>query len=676
MADIPASARTKAVLPLSPDYTSAKFERDGDKDWFRVSLQKGINYAFSSKITGTPSSDDYAFMSFQLRNPSGKVVRTGGGADNYDGYQFGFEYRPSATGVYFLEAIGEGAADYGIRAARDAAPDLRTTAEIEIGETNEVSIFYAGDIDVYRVDLIGGETYDFAAAADDGGVGLSLLASDGDVLVPSGGGTIEGFEAPTSGRYFLRAVDDQDTWSYEYTISAALAGDEPGPQVIRLTEGDDQYDDSGDQPVTVFGLGGDDDIFAFNQGSVVDGGDGDDFLAGGKEARGGAGGDWIDIVADVTDGGPGDDRLDLFIPSRNQVTGGTGRDTFMVQNGGGPEDADVLIDFQPGEDVISFDQQVTFASGDTVEPWSFIGTQDFNDTRQIRYEAADGRTLIEADENGDGTGDYFLEIPRQVTLTSSDFRLGVPTGPGADSFAGTLYADAVDGLGGNDVLNGAAGIDVLDGGVGNDQLGGGTGRDDLRGWIGDDTILGGPGDDRVTGYDGADNVQGDAGDDEVFGDGDNDTARGGDGRDSVFGGAGADAVYGDSGNDLLAGGEGPPYGDDFQVADRLWGGAGNDTFLFVRNYGFGTLDAGADIIEDFVPGDVINVSEIDASQGTAGDQKFTFIGRQAFSDSRQLRVAREGGNTVVQGSTNLGTAPEFEVVVRGDVALAAGSFIL
>jgi hypothetical protein len=32
MADIPASARTKAVLPLSPDYPSAKFERDGDTD--------------------------------------------------------------------------------------------------------------------------------------------------------------------------------------------------------------------------------------------------------------------------------------------------------------------------------------------------------------------------------------------------------------------------------------------------------------------------------------------------------------------------------------------------------------------------------------------------------------------------------------------------------------------
>jgi hypothetical protein len=106
------------------------------------------------------------------------------------------------------------------------------------------------------------------------------------------------------------------------------------------------------------------------------------------------------------------------------------------------------------------------------------------------------------------------------------------------------------------------------------------------------------------------------------------------------------------------------------------GGPGDDTFFFASNYGFGGFDPDADIIEDFAPGDKIDLGEIDASQGAAGNQAFTFIGTQAFSGSRQLRVEREGGDTIVQGSTDIETSPEFKIVLSGNVALNAGSFVL
>ena len=61
------------------------------------------------------------------------------------------------------------------------------------------------------------------------------------------------------------------------------------------------------------------------------------------------------------------------------------------------------------------------------------------------------------------------------------------------------------------------------------------------------------------------------------------------------------------------------------------GGPGDDTFFFDDFYASGTLGDDADIIQDFAQGDLIDVSAIDASQGGAGDQRFTFIGNDAFS---------------------------------------------
>ena len=269
--------------------------------------------------------------------------------------------------------------------------------------------------------------------------------------------------------------------------------------MVRLTEGDDEFEEFDGPPRTVFGLGGDDDIFALSAGSIVDGGDGDDFLAAPREARGGPGGDWFQIVADVTNGGPGDDRIEFDPPSGKQVSGGTGRDTFVMLNGSSGRTGTSWSTSSLARTSSASTPWRRSPGGPSAEVWNFIGRQDFDDARQVRYETGGGETLIEADEDGDGTADFFFEIPREVTLQASDFRLGVPTGTGPDSFAGTPFADIVNGFAGDDDLRGAGGIDRLLGGEATTRWTVVPVATSSSTAVGTNTFLGGPGDDEVFG---------------------------------------------------------------------------------------------------------------------------------------------------------------------------------
>jgi Ca2+-binding RTX toxin-like protein len=139
-------------------------------------------------------------------------------------------------------------------------------------------------------------------------------------------------------------------------------------------------------------------------------------------------------------------------------------------------------------------------------------------------DGADTIVRIDYDGNGPGTGEtYTRDIIRLVNVTASqlvaeNFAGWAPNGtaPLAVTIGGTagddrLFAGAVDstldGLAGNDTLLGSGGDETLDGGTGSDMLDGGDGNDLLRGGDGDDvitdirgndTVLGGAGDDEIT----------------------------------------------------------------------------------------------------------------------------------------------------------------------------------
>ena len=278
---------------------------------------------------------------------------------------------------------------------------------------------------------------------------------------------------------------------------------------------------------------------------------------------------------------------------------------------------------------------------------------------------------------------------------------------GDDVVIGSDYRDELQGFDGDDAIGGYAGDDRLDGGLGDDYLEGGTGRDVLIGGGGHDVLNGGSGADWLYGgagldladyYDsaaavtvnlgtgtgrgghaagdvlaGIEDVDGSAYADVITGNGGGNWLAGGGGDDQLSGLGGADRLRGDAGNDVLNGGS----GDDRLIGgpgqDRLTGGAGADFFDFDRVTH--SSAARPDSIGDFVRGvDRIDLSGIDAdTDGTAGDQAFTFIGSRAFSGvDGQLRFA--GG--LVSGDTDGDRRADFSIAVDDVTTLAGSDFIL
>jgi serralysin len=169
----------------------------------------------------------------------------------------------------------------------------------------------------------------------------------------------------------------------------------------------------------------------------------------------------------------------------------------------------------------------------------------------------------------------------------------------------------------------------------------------LRGNMGiaRDTVIesfrSGSGDDRITGNDAANRIWGGDGDDRISGGQGADRLWGGDGRDELFGGAGEDRLSGGAGVDRLAGGE---------DRDVLSGGAGADVFRFTAETRVRTDrivgESGLPAFESAGPrwGDRIDLSAIDADQGTPGDQAFVLGGR----GPGRVWLEERGDVTIVQ----------------------------
>ena len=252
----------------------------------------------------------------------------------------------------------------------------------------------------------------------------------------------------------------------------------------------------------------------------------------------------------------------------------------------------------------------------------------------------DGRVGLDVMDGGNGIdtmdvsffgGSYVWDMATGITNFSpgGEFAFNFEnarTGAGADRITGNAASNNISLGAGNDFAFGADGNDVVFGGLGSDQLLGGNGNDLLLGEAGTDVLSGG---------DGFDNLQGGN---------DSDRLDGGAGNDTLFGGAGNDGVFGGLGNDLLVGGFGRDVNTGSVGFDRFDYNSVGESLPGVVN---------RDVITDFVgngifPGDVIDVSTIDANVFLLGNQAFRFIGALAFTAPGQLRYS--GG--VLQGSTD------------------------
>lgn len=269
-----------------------------------------------------------------------------------------------------------------------------------------------------------------------------------------------------------------------------------------------------------------------------------------------------------------------------------------------------------------------------------------------------------------------------------------------DHVFGTRLADTLVGLDGDDTLEGGPGGDTIEGGDGDDLVLGGAGDDDLDGGSGIDTVsfagagagltvqLGlpdpaaqGEGSDNLEGFEDAvgsrfgdtiggnglaNLLDGGAGDDTLDGLAGFDKLRGGGGDDTLGGGSGLDKLGGGDGDDLLRGG---------LQADQLTGGAGADRFQLL--FADSNAGLGVDLITDFAPGaDKIDVHEIDAVTGAAGDQDFRFVQGQTALEGC-IRFALIGADTVIFGNTDADADAEIRITLDGlHPNLSAHDFVL
>lgn len=138
----------------------------------------------------------------------------------------------------------------------------------------------------------------------------------------------------------------------------------------------------------------------------------------------------------------------------------------------------------------------------------YVADADAFDALAPGAKAADHFTYTVTDGNG-------LTSTATVDVTVTGIADGVTR-------TGTIFADTLNGTGGEDTLSGGWGNDTLNGLGGHDYLNGGLGNDKLDGGDGNDVL---------------------------FGDLGNDTLRGGNGTDILFGGLGDDSLYGGAGAD-------------------------------------------------------------------------------------------------------------------------------
>ena len=162
-------------------------------------------------------------------------------------------------------------------------------------------------------------------------------------------------------------------------------------------------------------------------------------------------------------------------------------------------------------------------------------------------------------------------------------------------------------------------------------------------------------------------INGTAGDDTLNGtvDGGDDD---GDGDDVISGAFGDDTLTGGNGADTITGGAG---------RDTMSGGADSDSFVFAGGDFGGATRAEADRITDFASGDRIDLSAVDASSLSGGDQAFTFLGTGDFTHSAgELRYEQINGNTYLSGDTNGDGLADFMIKLDGLHALSATDLIL
>jgi Ca2+-binding RTX toxin-like protein/subtilisin-like proprotein convertase family protein len=199
---------------------------------------------------------------------------------------------------------------------------------------------------------------------------------------------------------------------------------------------------------TLLGMGGNDTINGLDGNDTLNGGAGADLLSGG-----------------------GNNFNNIFdFDSVSDIGNGFGT-------------RDIIADFAQGFDKIDLaDIDAMTGTPGVLDHFTWLGTgAHTGQGATLRYAQSAGRTLIYGDVDGDGSGDFTIELTGVHPLLSSDFTdatIAAIQGTAGDDFMdGTFGSDVLLGVGGADSLFAFGGEDTLDGGAGADGLFGGADAD-------------------------------------------------------------------------------------------------------------------------------------------------------------------------------------------------------
>ena len=173
---------------------------------------------------------------------------------------------------------------------------------------------------------------------------------------------------------------------------------------------------------------------------------------------------------------------------------------------------------------------------------------------------------------------------------------------------------------------------------------------------------------------------GNANDNTMQGNGGANTLDGLQGDDTLIGGGGNDVLLGGTGDDLIRGQGGADTLQSGAETDILIGGLNNDVFDF--NVAAHSVQGSRDTIRagdgavafqgaGAAIGDIIDLGDIDADAGQAGNQAFIFGGTAVG----HLSLIDSAGITIVRGNTAAGGGFEFELAIEDGAGVSWWSYL-
>ena len=548
---------------------------------------------------------------------------------------FTFSPTPGFTGTAsFTYTVSDGLVSSTPRTV-EFAVEAGTSAAADAGGTDETSVLSVGASTGLLANdyaALGGSITVTAVEGQPANVGQSLAGAWGSLTVQADGSYV--FTPAAVARTLLEGQTATDTFAYTITDTAGVSS------TAVLT-------------ITITGQDG----TVINGSGVMFG------TAFGDEITGGA-------ARDVLVGQAGDDRLAGGSGEANELYGGLGDDTYVIEVSG-----DTIVE-NAGE---GFDTVETALSSYTLRPHlealtytgsgAFVGVGNGEANRITGglgtdvLAGLDGNDILDggagaANELHGGAGDdiYIVRVAGDTLIEAA--------GAGTDTVqttlaAYTLAAPNVENLtyiGGGDFTGvGDAAANVLTGGGGDDRLSGRGGVDQLIGGSGSDTadyaaaaaavdvrlnlgVTRNDGDGATDTLSGIENATGSAFNDLLIGDAAGNILSGGEGRDTLLG---------LDGDDILIGGPG--------VANQMQGGRGDDLYI---------VSAVGDSIVELAGEGLDSVQTSLASfRLAAGVENLAYTGAGAFTG-----LGNASANTIVGGVER-----DLLVGYDGDDVLIGGS---